>query len=86
MEVEIQEMKKNLGILGFLWQLILLEIQGSLKLVLIIPVRVVISSGMVNQDRGEILWEVLKSSWATGMPPLRLNYVQSMGSLRVRHD
>lgn len=62
MEIEVQEMKKNLGILGFLWQLILLEIQGSLKWVLIIPVQIVISSGVVNQDRGEILWEVLKSS------------------------
>lgn len=62
MEIEVQEMKKNLGILGFLWQLILLEIRGSLKWVLIIPVQIVISSGVVNQDRGEILWEVLKSS------------------------
>lgn len=77
MEIEVQEMKKNWGILGFLWQLILLEIQGCLKWVLIIPVQIVISSGMVNQDRGEILWEVLKSSWATWMPPLRLNYVRS---------
>ena len=50
MEIEVQEMK-NLGILGFLWQLILLEIQSSLKLVLIIPVQVVIGSGMVNHDR-----------------------------------
>lgn len=43
MEIEVQKMKKNLGILDFLWQLTLLGIQGSIKLVPIIPVQAVVA-------------------------------------------